>query len=111
MVREVTGRLGLATRVLRGACDDMLAPPPLQPFRDAVRGTDGPLARALAGGLDLYEPVIQEFGGSAQTVLVIEDVHWADDATLDLLTKTTGVQAAISHQKKVAELTHAVHAA
>jgi hypothetical protein len=34
-----------------------------------------------------------------------------DDATLDLLTKTTGVQAAISHQKKVAELTHAVHAA
>ena len=34
-----------------------------------------------------------------------------DDATLDLLTKTTGVAAALSHQKKVAELTHAVHAA
>jgi len=30
-----------------------------------------------------------------------------DDATLDLLTKTTGVQAAIIHQKKVAEWTHA----
>ena len=85
VVREVAGRLGPATRVLRGACDDMLAPPPLQPLRDAVRGTDGPLARALAGGLDLYEPVIQEFGGSTPTVLVIEDVHWADDATLDLL--------------------------
>ena len=34
-----------------------------------------------------------------------------DDATLDLMTKTTGVKAALSHQKKVAELTHAVHAA
>ena len=34
-----------------------------------------------------------------------------DDATLDLMTKTTGVAAALSHQKKVAELTHAVHAA
>ena len=34
-----------------------------------------------------------------------------DDVTLDLLTKTTGVAAALSHQKKVAELTHAVHAA
>jgi hypothetical protein len=33
-----------------------------------------------------------------------------DDATLDLLTKTTGVAAALSHQKKVAELTHAAHA-
>jgi DNA-binding CsgD family transcriptional regulator len=85
VVREVAGRLGPATRILRGACDDMLAPPPLQPLRDAVRGTNGPLARALADNLDLYEPVIREFTGSVQTVLVIEDVHWADDATLDLL--------------------------
>jgi hypothetical protein len=29
-----------------------------------------------------------------------------DDATLDLLTKTTGAQAAIAHLKKVAALTH-----
>jgi hypothetical protein len=34
-----------------------------------------------------------------------------DDATLDLLTKTTGVAAALSHQKRVIELTHAVQAA
>jgi radical SAM superfamily enzyme YgiQ (UPF0313 family) len=33
-----------------------------------------------------------------------------DDATLDLLTKTTGVRAALIHQKKVENLTHAVHA-
>ncbi|MEV5965250.1 AAA family ATPase [Kribbella sp. NPDC051952] len=85
VVREVVGRLGPSVRILRGACDDMLAPPPLQPLRDAVRGSDGPLARALADHRDLYEPVIQEFAGSKPTVLVIEDVHWADDATLDLL--------------------------
>jgi hypothetical protein len=29
-----------------------------------------------------------------------------DDATLDLLTKTSGAQAAIAHLKKVAALTH-----
>jgi hypothetical protein len=29
-----------------------------------------------------------------------------DDATLDLLTKTTGAKAAIDHLKKVAALTH-----
>jgi hypothetical protein len=33
-----------------------------------------------------------------------------DDATLDLMTKTTGVRQALSHQKKVAELTRAAHA-
>jgi radical SAM superfamily enzyme YgiQ (UPF0313 family) len=33
-----------------------------------------------------------------------------DDETLDLMTKTTGIQAALSHQKKVAALTHAVPA-
>jgi radical SAM family protein len=32
-----------------------------------------------------------------------------DDATLDLMTKTTGVRQALSHQKKVAELTRAAH--
>jgi hypothetical protein len=32
-----------------------------------------------------------------------------DDATLDLMTKTTGVRQALSHQKKVAELTLASH--
>ena len=34
-----------------------------------------------------------------------------DDATLDLMTKTTGSREALSHQKKVADLTRtAVHA-
>ncbi len=33
-----------------------------------------------------------------------------DDATLDLMTKTTGVREALMHQKKVAELTRAAHA-
>jgi radical SAM superfamily enzyme YgiQ (UPF0313 family) len=33
-----------------------------------------------------------------------------DEVTLDLLTKTSGVRAQLSHQKKVAELTHAVNA-
>jgi hypothetical protein len=33
-----------------------------------------------------------------------------DDASLDLMTKTTGVREALNHQKKVAELTRAAHA-
>ena len=37
-------------RVLLGACDDLVTPRTLGPLRDAVRGTGGPLATALAGG-------------------------------------------------------------
>jgi DNA-binding CsgD family transcriptional regulator/tetratricopeptide (TPR) repeat protein len=87
VVRRVLGRIEGATRVLRGACDDMLAPPPLQPLRDAVRGTGGPLEQALAQDNSdlLYEAAVAEFATPVPTVLLIEDVHWADDSTLDLL--------------------------
>jgi hypothetical protein len=33
-----------------------------------------------------------------------------DETSLEMLTKTAGARAAISHQKKVARLTHAAHA-
>ncbi|WP_344211257.1 ATP-binding protein [Kribbella sancticallisti] len=87
VVREVLGRVGSGVRVLRGACDDMLAPPPLQPLRDAVRGTGGPLDVALAKEESdaLFEAIVSEFDGPEPTLLVVEDVHWADDSTLDLL--------------------------
>ncbi|MEV8373191.1 AAA family ATPase [Kribbella sp. NPDC056861] len=87
VVCQVLGRIGREIRVLRGACDDMLAPPPLQPLRDAARGTGGPLEHALAQDDSdlLYEAIVAELGTPEPTVLLIEDVHWADDSTLDLL--------------------------
>ena len=29
--------------------------------------------------------MLEELGASAPTVLIVEDAHWADDATLDVL--------------------------
>ncbi len=85
LVRELADRLDPKVRRLAGACDDLLAPPALGPVRDAFRGTGGPVERALAdGGTDaVFEAVLTELG--RPTVLVIEDLHWADDATVDLL--------------------------
>jgi DNA-binding CsgD family transcriptional regulator len=73
--------------VLQGACDDLLTPRPLGPLRDAARRHGGPLAAALADGDRdaVLTAVLTELGGSRPTVLVLEDVHWADDATLDVL--------------------------
>ena len=75
-------------RVLSGACDDLVAPRTLGPLRDAVVGTGGPLERAFAAdrsGDAVFAAVTEELAGPEPTVLVVEDVHWADDTTLDVL--------------------------
>ena len=76
-------------RVLRGACDDLIAPRTFGPLHDAARGASGPLASAVTGGADrdaVFDAVFTELDDrSRPAALVVEDVHWADDATLDLL--------------------------
>ena len=58
-----------------------------RPLRDAVRGRRGPLAAALAGGDRdaCWPPCSPSWPDPRRRVLVLEDVHWADDATLDVL--------------------------
>jgi DNA-binding CsgD family transcriptional regulator/tetratricopeptide (TPR) repeat protein len=85
LIRELTAAIDPDVRVLVGSCDDFLAPPPLQPLRDAFRRTAGPLERALAADdpKSAFDAILAEF--ARPTVLIVEDMHWADDATLDLL--------------------------
>jgi DNA-binding winged helix-turn-helix (wHTH) protein/tetratricopeptide (TPR) repeat protein len=75
-------------RLLIGACDDLVAPRTLGPFHDIARSS----APALAAALDqsnreaLLEALERELRqGPPTRVLVIEDAHWADDATLDTM--------------------------
>jgi DNA-binding CsgD family transcriptional regulator/tetratricopeptide (TPR) repeat protein len=80
-VAEATGR----ARLLVAACDDLVTPRTLGPLRDAA-GPAGPLAEALAGEVDgVFGALLDELAASPPTVLVVEDIHWADDATLDVL--------------------------
>jgi DNA-binding CsgD family transcriptional regulator len=75
-------------RGLRGACDDLHAPRPLGPFRDIARVAGGDLAAALARGDhdEVYEAVLEALDHPLYTtILLVEDIHWADDASLDLL--------------------------
>ena len=75
--------------VLWGACDPLFTPRPLGPFADlaAQVGELGPL---LAGGARPHQvaAAIAEHARAAarpDTVAVLEDLHWADEATLDVL--------------------------
>lgn len=87
LVRRFTaGQRG--ARVLLGACDALFAPHPLGPLRDVARQTGGALLSALAIGSpreQVFAAALDELDAGPTTILVVEDVHWADEATLDFL--------------------------
>ena len=72
-----------------GACDGLETPHPLAPLHDIARRADvGFRARLQPGQAReaLFEAVLADLArGPRPVVAVFEDVHWADDATLDLL--------------------------
>ncbi|MEA2177037.1 MAG: hypothetical protein QOG77_334, partial [Solirubrobacteraceae bacterium] len=81
LVSSVCDELG-SRRVLWGACDPLLTPRTLGPLRDVARDAGGPLSAALQDTLSrepILSAVLDELGGAAGSVLVVEDVHWADD--------------------------------
>lgn len=80
---------GRVVRVLKGNCDPLFTPTPLGPLYDIARQTGGKLASQLDGGAPraaLFAALLDELSGAARpALLVIEDIHWADEATLDLV--------------------------
>jgi ATP/maltotriose-dependent transcriptional regulator MalT len=77
------------TRLWWGACDALQTPHPLAPLHDIVRSADvsfGSSFQIDGNRAALFESVIGELQRSPRpTLLVVEDAHWADEATLDLL--------------------------
>jgi DNA-binding CsgD family transcriptional regulator/tetratricopeptide (TPR) repeat protein len=74
-------------RVLWGACDALFTPRPLGPLHDIARQTHGRLATTLGSGAGpelIFTAALDEFE-RVKSLIVVEDVHWADEATLDLL--------------------------
>ncbi|HET6642720.1 MAG TPA: AAA family ATPase [Gaiellaceae bacterium] len=75
-------------RIFRGACDPLFTPRPLGPFMDIADDAGGELAKVLEAGGSAHELVsalLAETSGRRPAIVVLEDVHWADEATLDAL--------------------------
>ncbi len=76
-------------RVWWGACDALTTPRPLGPLYDIARVSKGELAALMSSDASRHE----RFSGFLEalawplqpTIAVLEDVHWADEATRDLL--------------------------
>ena len=76
-----------AARVLWGACDPLFTPQPLGPFLDIARTAGGALEEVAAAAPRPYElaaSLMRELE-TGVAIVVLEDVHWADEATLDVL--------------------------
>ncbi len=87
LVRAFTRTLPARVRAAWGACDPVSLPRPLAPLLDVVPGLGGGLGRLLERETPRATifAAVRDVLGAATHVLVLEDVHWADDATLDLL--------------------------
>ena len=77
-----------SARVLWGACDALFTPRPLGPLQDVAEQTQGALKQLVettARPHDVATTLIQELTSRPPTLLVLEDLHWADEATLDVV--------------------------
>jgi ATP/maltotriose-dependent transcriptional regulator MalT len=79
---------GHEAQLLVGWCDDFLTRRTLGPLHDVAREVGGPLAEAIASADTgaVFDALLDHLDDPLRpTALVLEDVHWADEATLDVV--------------------------
>jgi class 3 adenylate cyclase/tetratricopeptide (TPR) repeat protein len=77
-----------SARILWGACDPLFTPRPLGPLLDVAEVAGGELSDVVQEGGTPYAvatALMRELGSRATTILVLDDVQWADEATLDVV--------------------------
>src|SRR5581483_2220631 len=77
-----------ADRTLLGACEPLHTARPLAPLLDIAAETGGALAALVergAGPSAVLAGLLEELRRRPPSVVVLEDLHWADEATLDVL--------------------------
>ena len=89
LLKEFAARLGDGYQVLQGGCEDLFTPRALGPLRDMASRLGAEISGLLDGadgGARLFPKLLAWLASApAATVLLVEDLHWADQATLDLL--------------------------
>src|SRR3954468_15563037 len=88
LLRHFCASVGDRTRVLWGSCDPLFTPRPLGPLLAVAEDAGGELEEAVTRGVlphELAAALVRELRVRGPAVFVLEDVHWADEATLDVL--------------------------
>ncbi|MER6978535.1 ATP-binding protein [Streptomyces carpinensis] len=91
VVRRLAQLADPRVRVLVGACDPLATPRPMGPLMDLAPRLGRAVRTALTGALagtcrsdEVFDCLLADLSGYP-SLLVVEDVHWADEATMDLL--------------------------
>jgi DNA-binding SARP family transcriptional activator len=89
LVQQFVERHQSYVRFLVGLCDPVTPPLTLAPLRDIAGQVGGPLAARLAAGAtreEIFAAFLDELATHhGPQVVVVEDAHWADKSTVDLL--------------------------
>ena len=92
IVRRFASSMHSAARFLVGSCEPLSSPSPLLPLLDVVPRLGDAVGQTLARtregapASELFDSVLAELTGNGRvSVLIFEDLHWADEATLDLV--------------------------
>ncbi len=89
LLEEMRLHAGTDCRVIWGGCDALFTPRALGPIHDMAHSLGDEVKRLLDSGSQpsqLFAAVLRQLETSTDTVvMVFEDVHWADHATLDFL--------------------------
>ena len=89
LLRKFAAVQNKAACVLWGGCEALFTPHPLAPLQDISRQIGGDFPKAICAAAnrhEIFNATLDQFARlPAPSVVVIEDAHWADDATLDLI--------------------------
>src|SRR5436309_279908 len=89
LVEQFVSQHCSSARLLWGACEALFTPRPLGPLYDIAAQAQGNLSTLMGRDTErqtLFSAMLEELQESPlPTVVVIEDIHWADEATLDLI--------------------------
>ena len=88
LLRQFCSEHTRSARVLWGTCDALFTPRPLGPLLDIAAITGGELKEVVESGARPHEvaaALMRDLGTRTPTIVVLEDLHSADEATLDVV--------------------------
>jgi DNA-binding CsgD family transcriptional regulator/tetratricopeptide (TPR) repeat protein len=89
LVRAFVESLDGSTLVIQGACDPLSTPRPLSPLHDFAADPNSGLIGLTSeerSAIEMFGEVLDRLRNTIRPILVvIEDIHWADEGTLDFL--------------------------
>ena len=89
LLQEFAASQARSTRVLWGGCEALFTPHPLAPFHDIARQMGGDFGAALSAAAnrqEVFNATLDRISRlDSPTLMVVEDAHWADEASLDLI--------------------------